>query len=236
MDGLAHLPRLRGLIVEPTESFYRNLDLAEIDAKVKSVGGPDDWRNPDEVPETRRRAFLEAHSGGDLWVFAYGSLIWDPAFIFSDARSARARDHQRRFCLRTELGRGTRETPGLMAALDAGSGCQGVAFKIDADRVEEETRVIFRREMLLPAYEPTFVVLETELGAVDALAFVIDREVESYAGELSFEETAQMIATGRGFLGTSLAYLDNLMRCFDALGIQDEELATLLRRARALAG
>ena len=77
----------------------------------------------------KRAAFLAQRNDQDLWIFAYGSLIWDPAFYFEEVRVAKAPGYQRSFCLRSEIGRGSPEKPGLMVALDHGSECQGLAFR-----------------------------------------------------------------------------------------------------------
>lgn len=235
-DPFRHLPELRDKIVEPSRSAYRNLDLAYLDQVMRAAGAPEDWRHSDSVREALRRAALEGRPPGDLWVFAYGSLIWDPAFRFREVRTGVLEGYHRSFCLRTELGRGTPEKPGLMAGLDDGGACAGLVFRIDGEDVDEETRVIWRREMLLHAYVPTFVTVETPLGAVEALAFVVDPTAKSYMPGLSLEETARRLATGVGVLGSGLAYLENLIGNLEAVGIVDGALVRLRDLAREAAG
>jgi cation transport protein ChaC len=108
----------------------------------------------DATREALRRKTLEDHEG-DLWVFAYGSLIWDPALEFAEVRRAFAPKHRRRFILEDIYGgRGTPNEPGLMAALDDGDGCNGLCFRIPARHVEAETEILFRARALGPGLPP----------------------------------------------------------------------------------
>ena len=98
--------------------------------------------------DTMRRATLAAAAPDqDIWLFAYGSLIWNPAFHFAERRTARLHGYHRQFCLWTNLGRGTSSAPGLLLGLEPGSSCRGVAFRIAASQVEEETAIVWAREM-----------------------------------------------------------------------------------------
>jgi len=230
-----HLPDLRAKIVEPAESGFRNLDLAVLDDKMREAGAPADWRYSDDVREASRVETLRGRSDTDLWVFAYGSLMWDPAFCFSEVRSATVVGFKRKFCLKSELGRGTQDKPGLMAGLDVGDECHGLAFRIDRDRLDEESTIIWRREMLLHAYEPAFLSFDTAQGPIEALAFIVDHSASSYLPDLTLEQTAQYVATGAGVFGSTLEYVENLADQFEVLGIEDDALYVLLDRARQLA-
>jgi len=234
-DPFRHLPELRDKIADPMTSDYRNFDIAALDEKMREMGGPADWRLSDAFREASRRDTLQGRRDSDLWVFGYGSLIWEPAFRFSEVRTAVLRGYHRSFCLRTQLGRGTPEMPGLMAGLDTGGTCTGLVFRIDRDLIDDETTLIWRREMLLHAYVPTFVPVETPQGGVEALAFVVDHTAESYEPGLSEDETALRLAGAVGFLGSNLAYVENLVEHLEALGIVDAPLVRLRDRSRRMA-
>ena len=234
-DPFTHHPELRDKIVDPLDSNFRDMDLAAMDEKMMAVGAPMDWRHSDAFREQSRQDTLAGRWEGDLWVFAYGSLIWDPAFRFSEVRSALLTGYRRSFCLKSELGRGTPERPGLMAGLDDGGACRGVVFRIDRDLLDEETRVIWRREMLLHAYTPEFVEVETPQGVVEALAFIVDHSATSYLPGMSDEETAHFMATGSGIFGTSLTYIESLAENFEAIGIEDTALFRLRDLSRQMA-
>jgi cation transport protein ChaC len=122
-----------------------------------------------------------------------------------------------------------------MAALDEGAGCDGLVFAIDEPHVEAETFWLFARERIVPAYTPEFIPVETAHGTVTALTFVADHAAEMIAPGMTRDETVRYLATGAGFLGSSLDYLRNLLRQLDALGIDDLELSALLGDGEAFA-
>src|ERR671919_396173 len=120
--------------------------------------------------------------GADLstgvWVFGYGSLIWNPAFHFTDRVVGTVYGFHRRFCLWTHLGRGCPERPGLVLGLERGGSCRGAVFHIAPEVVEEELAIVWRREMISGAYVPRWVDVHTALGTVPAITFVINQAHE----------------------------------------------------------
>jgi cation transport protein ChaC len=119
-----------------------------------------------------------------------------------------------------------------MAALDSGGDCRGLALRIPAAHVERETDILWRREMLSGSYVPTLVPVETPQGGIDeAVTFVINHQCDRYV-QLGVEETARLIATGRGTRGTCLEYLENLAERLDLLGLEDRAIRELHLRVR----
>lgn len=155
--------------------------------------------------------------------------MWDPAIHVVEIRHATLRGFHRRFCLKIEIGRGSPETPSLMAALDAGGECHGLALRVPANVVDRESEILWMREMISEGYAPTFLPVETPQGPVDALAFVIDKSCNGYV-DLPVEKVAPMIARGRGVLGTNLEYFENLADKVAALGIADEAFSEVRER------
>ena len=235
-DPFRNLPNLRDKILHHSRSSFREIDFTALDQTMRDAGFPSDWRRSDEEREASRIETLEGRLRDDLWVFAYGSLMWDPAFRFDEVRTAVATGYQRSFCLKSELGRGTPEKPGLIAGLNVGGNCHGLAFRIDRNLVEEESRVIWAREMIIHAYIPKFIRLTTPMGPVEALAFVVDHTAKYYLVGMSMKETANLIATGVGVFGSSLDYLESLAGHFQVLGIQDDALFRLRDMSNRLAG
>lgn len=233
-SAFAHLPDLEQRINDPQHSVFRELDFEAIDAAARENGMPDDWRRSHEEREANRHAVLVGRMSRDLWVFAYGSLMWDPGFYFDEVRVGRLEGYSRSFCLHLPTGRGTREHPGLMAALDTGGRCEGLVFRINADHVDRETEIIWRREMIAYGYVPAFVSVETAQGEVEALTFVANQDDERYLGHLEREEAAARIAHAEGILGSNLSYLENLHAQMEHLGLHDAKCASLLERAKAL--
>jgi glutathione-specific gamma-glutamylcyclotransferase len=165
----------------------------------------------------------------DLYVFGYGSLIWNPAFHYAGKHTALLHGWHRRFCLKLFNGRGTMETPGLMLALDHGGACKGVVFRIAAADVREELGILWRREMYGGAYNARWVNLKTSEGPVRAVTFVINRKHPRYVPEICVDETAKLIATGCGDLGTCREYLENTVQHLAELGLRDRGLERITR-------
>ncbi len=94
------------------------------------------------------RVVAEHPAGTDCWVFAYGSLIWNPLFEHDAREVAVIHGFHRAFCLWSRMGRGTPERPGLMLGLDRGGRCHGVALRIPAARVCDELTLLWRRARL----------------------------------------------------------------------------------------
>lgn len=207
---------------------------AELDAQALAEGWPPGWRMDHDAREANRCAVLNGRFDRDLWVFAYGSLIWDPAVQVEEYRFGMLDGWHRSFCMRLEGGRGTPERPGLMAALDEGGMCQGVVIRIAADLVAQESEFMWRREMFGGAYRPIFQPVETPQGSVDALVFVMDRDNHRYTPDLSEDVSARMIAEASGTIGPNFDYLDAMVRHLDELGIPDDAMHRLHSRAQAL--
>jgi len=228
-DPFFHHPELRDGIADPSASFFRTFTTAHLAKKMQELGLPK-WWHSDEKREALRREALAGHWDSDLWIFAYGSLMWDPGIRFVEVRRAYVADYARRFILKDVYGaRGTAEVPGLMAALDKGSGCDGLLFRIAREDIDEETEVLWRREQIGPAYKPAFVEAKVGERPISALTFVADHDAELIDASLTRPQQVHLLATGTGFAGSSLDYLRNIHKNFAALGIRDDEIDALLR-------
>jgi cation transport protein ChaC len=186
------------------------------------------WRS-----EAEMAALLEAVLAGhdpaeDLWVFGYGSLIWNPAFEFVEQQAALLHGWHRKFCLKLFAGRGTLETPGVMLALDHGGACRGVAFRIAAAKVREELGILWQREMFGGAYNARWVTLQANGQKFQAVTFVINKTHPRYLKELTVAQTAALISTGCGSLGTCREYLENTVAHLRDLGLGDAGLARIV--------
>lgn len=174
---------------------------------------------------------------GEMWVFGYGSLIWNPEFPVAERVLAILQDYHRSFCMTSIHHRGTETDPGLVLALDAvpGASCEGVAFRV-ADGAEADTLAALReRELVSSAYVERRVPLAlTDGRTVTALAYVIERDHPQYCGGMALEEQAQIIARAVGGRGPNTEYLFNTADHLEALGIADAELAWLAERVRRL--
>jgi glutathione-specific gamma-glutamylcyclotransferase len=186
-----------------------------------------------ELERSLQLVLASPHHAGDLWLFAYGSLVWDPVLSYGERRVVTVHGFHRRFCLHSRINRGTPESPGLVLGLDRGGRCAGVAYRIPAREVEIELRLLWRREMLLGSYEPKWVLARDGRETFRALAFVVDRSRPGYAGRLPDEEIVAVLKRARGRLGTGLDYL---LRTADGLaeaGVRDPYVSRLAALALA---
>jgi glutathione-specific gamma-glutamylcyclotransferase len=171
----------------------------------------------------------------DLWVFGYGSLMWDPGFHFAEVRLAELPLHRRQFSCRTALGRGSPERPGLMLTLEPGVGCcSGLAFRIEAAMACHESGMLWRREMIRGIYQPRLLPVHTPQGAVTALVFAANTAHDDHVGELPLDEAAAIIARAEGVLGSNRQYLEQLVWQLQHLGLDDRYLQQLLQRVQQL--
>lgn len=172
---------------------------------------------------------------GELWVFGYGSLIWHPGFDFDDRRLAILRGYRRAFCMTSIAYRGTPEAPGLVLALDADTAgsCAGVAYHVPAATAAATHAYLRERELISYAYDEARVALALDDGrAVEALAYVSNRAHPQYAGGLSLEDQAEVIARARGPRGPNADYLLNTVESLEALGLHDPDLVRLAELVR----
>ncbi|WP_207461679.1 gamma-glutamylcyclotransferase [Azospirillum sp. SYSU D00513] len=187
-----------------------------------------------ELAESLRQGLSEWDGRSDVWLFGYGSLIWNPAIRYSDKRIARLDGWHRRFCLWLRMGRGSLDNPGLMLALDEGGSCRGVAFRIPASEVMTELPLVWVREMTTGSYAARWVTLESDDGRFRALTFVADRGHPRYAGPVGEEEAAGLIARAAGTIGSCASYLLSTADHLRELGLEDSHLENLAARVRAL--
>lgn len=207
-----------------------------IDRMIEARGGfPGRWTE-EQIVECYRR-ILAAAPKGDVWVFAYGSLIWNPCIHVAEMRRALLKGYHRRFCLWTQLGRGSPDCPGLMLGLVPGGACVGVALRIERALAETEFDILFRREMVSGSYDPRWVSVQIEgrKKPAKALCFLMNRAHERYAGRLAEGTVADAIARAAGPLGACRDYLDHTVAALDALGIHDRALARLQAMVRGRA-
>ena len=140
------------------------------------AAGNAEWVQSDEQLSHSLTAIIKARpKGAGWWVFAYGSLLWNPLFPFAESRPATLRGLHRRFCLYSVASRGTPEQPGLVLGLDRGGACTGVIYRLPAPLAMDELHLLWRREMVLGAYRPRWVAVKSGEREIHALTFVVRR-------------------------------------------------------------
>ena len=189
----------------------------------------------DADQEASLQELLEQHpSGADVWLFGYGSLVWNPIVHFDERRVARLHGFHRSFCLWSHVNRGSLQKPGLVLGLDSGGSCRGVAFRIAGHHAEDELRLLWRREMVLGAYCPRWAKIDTGEGMLLAIAFFVNRGHPNYAGKLPLETVIKALVSTRGQLGTPAEYLMETVRGLIEHGVRDAYLLELRKRVLAM--
>ena len=180
---------------------------------------------------------LDLDPSGGFWVFAYGSLMWNPGFAAQEHVLARLDGYRRSFCMASIVYRGTPEAPGLVLALDemADGSCSGVAYRVGPADGHTALAYLRKRELVSSAYREVTASLVLQDGrTVEALAYAMDRGHVQYRGDLSPEDQARIIARAEGPAGTNRDYLDSTVRRMRDLGLSDDSLFDLAERVRTL--
>ncbi|MBO9478825.1 gamma-glutamylcyclotransferase [Shimia sp. R11_0] len=164
-----------------------------------------------------------------MWVFGYGSLLWNPGFEVAEQMVARLDGWHRSFCMRSIHHRGTEAHPGLVLALDAeeGAHCQGLALKVAQGHETQTLDYLRERELVSSAYlEKTLPLALSDGRQVEAVTYVIDPHHVQYC-HLALQEQAEIIATAVGGRGPNTEYLHNTASHLFELGIEDADLKWL---------
>ncbi|MFY0692440.1 MAG: gamma-glutamylcyclotransferase [Paracoccaceae bacterium] len=173
----------------------------------------------------------------EIWVFGYGSLMWNPGFEVAEQQIARLHGYRRSFCMWSIHHRGTEENPGLVLALDADHGayCDGVALRVPDAHVDTTLGYLRERELVSSAYLEQICELKLEDGReVEAVTYIVDPDHVQYCGGLPLERQAEVITRAVGGRGPNPEYLFNTVTQLDTLGIRDHELVWLVERVRHL--
>ena len=171
-----------------------------------------------------------------VWLFAYGSLIWNPALAFAERQLARVHGWHRAFCLSTVAGRGTPDIPGLVLGLDRGGACTGAAFRVAEADVQTELPLLWQREMLSGSYAPRWVPVRDATGALfaTAIAFTIRRDGPYYTRRMERSALVARLATAGGALGSCADYLLQTRDGLRSLGIRDRWVERLAEEVESV--
>jgi cation transport protein ChaC len=186
-------------------------------------------RSDAEIEADLDRTLVHHPPGADVWLFGYGSLMWNPAIHFVERRAAQVQGWHRRYCLWLHGGRGSPDNPGLMLALERGGSCGGILFRIAAPEARAELLLAWRRELFTDAYRSRWVTARTADGAVQAVTFVANRAHLRYAGRLDEASVATCLASATGSLGSCVQYLAATLDTLHAMGLRDRPLERLHR-------
>lgn len=169
----------------------------------------------------------------DIWIFAYGSLMWNPDFKYEDVRSAHICGYHRRFCLKCDHHRGKPEKHGLVLGLDNGGSCRGLAYRITPAHMDEALSKLWKREMWVDdAYIPKRVpvTLDNDMDhRVLACVFVSNKKSSYYYDEKCRKTAARIIAEADGLRGSNFEYLERTVKQLREFNIHDPQIEDVYR-------
>lgn len=185
----------------------------------------------DEIALSVSKTLSNWQNHSELWLFAYGSLIWKPEGKILNKMQARLDGYHRGLYLWSKINRGTHTQPGLVLALDQGGSCLGVALQLCTKNIVEDFTKLWQREMASDAYQPTWLPCVLNDGRrVNALTFIIRRNVSDYAGELPESIINQVITCAEGKCGSTLDYIQRTCEALRQYGIPDNSLERIFKR------
>jgi glutathione-specific gamma-glutamylcyclotransferase len=179
-------------------------------------------------------AILAARPPGQpIWVFAYGSLMWNPGLGVDVRHVVTLFGYHRSFRLWSRINRGTPECPGLVLTLERGGSCRGLAYRLKPGTARADLLDLWRREMSLDSYRPRWLDCRAGADRIPALVFVGNRGCSGYAGSLPIETMVHALATAKGKFGSSAEYLFRTQATLAEHGIRDTRVEQLAHRVRA---
>jgi len=189
----------------------------------------------EERQQTIRKTLASAPTPEAIWIFACGSLIWNPALDYAEKVRCTVAGHHRSFCFWTVFGRGSVDYPGLMLGLEPGGNSNGLAYRIEHAKLQTELDILFRRELMSYVYLPTWVEVrlpDQSDRTISALAFRVDPAHERFCGDIDEATVVKHIATATGNFGRNCDYLFQLNENLAALDFADESLIALEQKVR----
>ncbi|WP_170423156.1 gamma-glutamylcyclotransferase [Ruegeria arenilitoris] len=172
-----------------------------------------------------------------MWVFGYGSLLWNPGFPVARSEHATLHGYARSFCMSSIHHRGTEDHPGLVLALDeqVDAHCKGLALAVEAGHEDRTLHELRERELISSAYVEKMLDVQLASGeVVNAVTYVIDADHVQYCGGMPLEEQAQIIAHAVGGRGPNTEYLYNTAEHLAEIDLRDPDLEWLAQRVRAI--
>ncbi|MDX2287744.1 MAG: gamma-glutamylcyclotransferase [Hyphomicrobiaceae bacterium] len=177
----------------------------------------------------------DAPATGGLWIFGFGSLMWNPGFAFAHRMPARVTGFRRSFSVYSVFYRGSARKPGLVLGLDIGGSCVGIAYRVASGAEGAALAYLRRRELVTGVYREAVVTFtpldspsyDSSVPSLRAHAFVVERSHPNYAGDLPLAVQARLIRAARGRAGTNLEYFSNTLLHLRQSGIREPQLERL---------
>lgn len=194
-----------------------------------------EWWSAERIEASMHETLARRPGAEPVWLFAYGSLIWNPQFHFVESVPALLEGWRRSFCMRLVAGRGSFEQPGRMLSLAMGGQAKGLALQLDEDTLEQELRMVWLREMVGGSYRPDWAELLLEDGRrVSAIVFTAKPDCPLHENDDGIDTITPLIAAAHGVLGSNQDYVLQLDEALRAHDIEDPYIHTLAERLMAV--
>ena len=182
-----------------------------------------------------RETLAAAPDRESIWLFTYGSLMWNPEFEPAESDFGMLAGYRRALNVWTAHARGTPENPGLALGLAVGGTCRGVLYRLDPSRENDDLPAIWNREMYTGVYRPEWLPVLGDRGeTVEAIAFVTDPDHPQHAAPTEPDSAAALVARATGKYGSCRDYLARTLESLRRSGIEEPSLEKILRRADRL--
>jgi cation transport protein ChaC len=161
-----------------------------------------------------------------MWIFAYGSLMWNPSFKYEDKKIGSLSGYQRDFCIKTHYHRGNEKNYGLVLGLEENKNhsCKGILFKIKKNEIEIVMKKLDIRELSENSYLKTFKIIKTECNQeIKALIYISNNESDLYLND-HCKNKANVIKKAKGQSGFNIDYYNNTIKSLKSIGIKDEKI------------
>lgn len=196
---------------------------------VRASGNAHLLMSDEDVARSLAGVMASHTAGSPVWVFGYGSLIWNPLMEYAERRPAYVHGYHRGFYIWSKVNRGSPETPGLVLGLDRGGCCHGVIYRLHASTLNEDLELLWRREMIGGTYLPRWVNADVDNRRVRAIAFTVNRSKPGYTGRMSDEQIIAVAARAVGHYGSCADYLTQTAHSLEMQGLTDRRLSRLAR-------
>ncbi|PNT68585.1 hypothetical protein BRADI_3g43137v3 [Brachypodium distachyon] len=177
-----------------------------------------------------------------LWVFGYGSLIWNPGFDFDEKILGFIKGHKRTFNLACIDHRGTPKNPARTCTLESEDEaiCWGIAYCVKGglEKEREAMQYLERREC---EYDQKISVDFYKDGdslkpaVTGVLVFVSTPDPvgnKYYLGPAPLEDMARQIATANGPNGNNRDYLFSMEKALSNISHEDDSIIELANEVR----
>lgn len=194
-----------------------------------------DWWSREQIIASMQATLAKRPDGEAVWLFAYGSLIWNPQCHFAESVPAHLKGWRRSFCMRLMAGRGSPEQPGRMLSLAPGGETKGLALRFAEENLEQELLMVWLREMVSGSYYPDWAELALADGRkVQAIIFRAHPQSQLHENDDSIETIYPLISRAKGILGSNREYVINLNNALEEHGFEDDYVDKLVKRLNEL--